>query len=105
MAQTVGTCVLNNCDKLTCLLQALAQINRVFPTAVSPTKTHFTNSWCGCSLSILPSLCKLSPLNHPEDDNKNQKKNQINVIIKSNTIISRSFVGSAECQKIVNIRH
>lgn len=54
MAHTVGTCVLSNCESETCLLQARAQISRVLPTAVSPTRTHLTNSWWGCSLSMLP---------------------------------------------------
>lgn len=53
IAQTVGTCVDSSCDSDTCLLQARAQIRRVLPTAVSPTSTHLTSSWCGCSLSML----------------------------------------------------
>ena len=31
----------------------LAHVSLVFPTALSPTRTHLTNSWCGCSSSIL----------------------------------------------------
>ena len=53
MAHTVGTWVLSSCASDTFLLQARAQISRVLPTAVSPTTTHFTNSWWGCSLSII----------------------------------------------------
>lgn len=55
IAHTVGTWVLSSCDSRTRLLQARAQINLVLPTAVSPTTTHFTNSWWGCSLSIITS--------------------------------------------------
>ena len=31
----------------------LAHVSLVFPTALSPTRTHLTNSWWGCSSSIL----------------------------------------------------
>lgn len=61
MAQTVGTWVVKSCESDTCLLQALAHISLVFPTAVSPTTTHLTSSWCGCSLSITD--------NHPFSSN------------------------------------
>lgn len=52
MAQTVGTCVVSNWERDTCLLHARAHMSRVLPTAVSPTTTHLTSSWWGCSLSI-----------------------------------------------------
>lgn len=57
MAHTVGTWVESSCDRETCLLQARAQMSRVLPTAVSPTTTHLTSSWWGCSLSIPLQQC------------------------------------------------
>ena len=52
MAQTVGTWVVRSWERDIPWLQARAQISRVFPTALSPTRTHFTSSDRGCSSSI-----------------------------------------------------
>ena len=53
MAQTVGTCGFKSWDKELRCLQAFAQINLVLPTALSPTKTHLTNSWFVLSSSMI----------------------------------------------------
>ena len=56
IAQTVGTCGFSNWDSDHCCRVALAQVSRVLPTALSPTKTHFTNSclgWSSCSIFCL----------------------------------------------------
>lgn len=101
MAQTVGTCVDRSCDNETCLLQALAQINRVFPTAVSPTRTHFTNSWCGCSLSILPLLCALCSMCRSNINQQMFKrmwliKKTTKIMKKRNFILSLSLIANFE---------
>ena len=57
MAQTVGTCGLRSCDSELRCLQAFAQISLVFPTALSPTRTHLTNSWLVLSSSMLLAYC------------------------------------------------
>ena len=57
MAQTVGTCGLRSCESELRCLQAFAQISLVFPTALSPTRTHLTNSWLVLSSSMLLAYC------------------------------------------------
>ena len=56
IAQTVGTCGFSNWDSDHCCRVALAQVSLVLPTALSPTKTHLTNSclgWSSCSIFCL----------------------------------------------------
>ena len=60
IAQTVGTWGAGSSwERDIPWLQALAQMSRVLPTALSPTRTHLTSSDLGCSSSISLSSCKL----------------------------------------------
>ena len=80
MAHTDGMCVWNSCALVIGCRMACATISLVFPTALSPTTTHLTNSCLGSSLSMVTLLFLENQYMAYNKKTKEEDKKVVNIL-------------------------